>query len=262
MTSLSIHTDQKHPAIKLPPLIAHRGYSAVAPENTLAAVRAAHAAGARWVELDVQLLGDGTPVIWHDAGVSRCSNSRGKLRKMDWAKAQKLDVGGWFSDSFAGERMASLTAMLELLNELQMGANLEFKVCKKRDPQLLVTTCLPLMLAALPPERLIISSFNLQVLESCRAYAGAERLALGILCTRLPSDWQTRYQHLEAFSLHPAWNRLKRKQVKAIKRAGYAVLCYTVNDPNAFAPYWQWGVDSAITDEPGIFQRYLGKQAS
>ncbi len=52
-----------HPAISVPTLIAHRGYSAAAPENTLAAVRAAHQAGATWVELDVQLLKDDTPVI-------------------------------------------------------------------------------------------------------------------------------------------------------------------------------------------------------
>ncbi|MDG4869253.1 glycerophosphodiester phosphodiesterase family protein, partial [Guyparkeria sp. 1SP6A2] len=65
-----------HPAIEVPTLIAHRGYSAAAPENTLTAVRAAHQAGARWVELDVQLLGDGTPVIWHDSDVSRCSDGR------------------------------------------------------------------------------------------------------------------------------------------------------------------------------------------
>ncbi len=63
-----------HPAISVPTLIAHRGYSAAAPENTLAAVRAAHQAGATWVELDVQLLKDDTPVIWHDGDVRRCSD--------------------------------------------------------------------------------------------------------------------------------------------------------------------------------------------
>ena len=257
MTTTATNAGLQHPAIQLPRLIAHRGYSAAAPENTLAAVSAAHAAGASWVELDVQLLGDGTPVIWHDADVSRCSDSRRKLRNLDWEQAQQLDVGGWFSDAFAGERMASLEAMLNLLNALNMGANLELKVNKGRDPVALVETCLPLIQAALPPEQMIISSFNQQALRACREQAGADELALGILCEAIPTDWQAQAESLQAFSLHPHWARLKRTQVAAVKRAGYPLLSYTVNDPSAFAPYWHWGVDSAITDQPAAFQRYL-----
>jgi len=262
MTPISTSADFCHPDIQLPRLIAHRGYSAAAPENTLAAVRAAHAAGARWVELDVQLLGDSTAVIWHDSDIARCSDGRGELKHLDWAQAQKLDVGGWFNDDFAGERMASLSAMLDLLNALEMGVNMELKVNKGHDPRLLVETCLPLMLAELPPERLIISSFNQQALQACREQADARTLALGILCNALPADWQTQCQQLEAFSLHPSWSRLKRSQAEAIKQAGYALLCYTVNDPSAFAPYWDWGVDSAITDQPEVFRRYMDNQAN
>lgn len=261
MTPISASADLKHPAIQLPRLIAHRGHSAAAPENTLAAVRAAHAAGARWVELDVQLLGDGTAVIWHDGDIARCSDGRGDLKRLDWTQAQKLDVGGWFSDEFVGERMASLPAMLDLLNELEMGVNMELKVNKGHDPRLLVETSLPLMMTELPPERLIISSFNQQALQACREQANAKTLALGILCDALPADWQAQCQRLQAFSLHPSWVRLKRTQADAIKQAGYALLCYTVNDPSAFAPYWHWGADSAITDQPAAFQRYLDNHA-
>lgn len=262
MTPTSTSADFHHPDIQLPRLIAHRGYSAAAPENTLAAVRAAHKAGARWVELDVQLLGDGTAVIWHDADVARCSDGRGDLKHLGWTQAQKLDVGGWFNDDFAGERMASLAAMLELLNELEMGVNMELKVNKGHDPRLLAETCLPPMLAELPCERLIISSFSQLALQTCREQADAQTLALGLLCDALPPDWLAQCQRLEAFSLHPSWYRLKRAQAEAIKQAGYALLCYTVNDPSAFTPYWQWGVDSAITDQPAAFQRYLDNHAN
>ena len=82
------------PMAALPRLIAHRGLSASAPENTLAAVRAAHEAGITWVELDVQLLADGTPVIWHDATVKRCSNGHGRLAKLSLAEARRLAVAG------------------------------------------------------------------------------------------------------------------------------------------------------------------------
>ncbi|UZH11914.1 glycerophosphodiester phosphodiesterase family protein [Halomonas sp. BDJS001] len=246
-----------HPAIQLPALIAHRGYSAAAPENTLAAVRAAHEAGATWVELDVQLLGDGTPVIWHDGDVARCSNGRGGLVSMDWAKAQTLDAGGWFDDRFAGEKMPSLSEMLALLNKLEMGVNMEIKVNKGRDPIALVERALPEMLDTLPPERLIISSFNAAALGHCRQFASKERLALGVLFGSVPKSWREQCEAIEAFSVHPHWPRLKRAQADAMQRDGYQILCYTANDPSAFHSRWAWGIGSVITDEPAAFKRFL-----
>ncbi|MBZ5486835.1 glycerophosphoryl diester phosphodiesterase [Halomonas aquamarina] len=249
-----------HPAIALPTLIAHRGYSAAAPENTLAAVRAAHEAGARWVELDVQLLGDGTPVIWHDADVARCSDGRGNLAAMSWAQAQALDAGSWFSDRFAGEKMPSLEAMLTLLNKLGMGVNLEIKVNKGRDPIALVERVMPEVLAALPPERLIVSSFDAAALGRCREFAPSEELALGVLFGSTPKDWRAQCEAVDAFSIHPHWPRLKRAQADAMIDAGYQLLCYTANDPGAFNSRWAWGIACAITDEPAIFQRFLDNQ--
>ncbi len=134
-----------------PRLIAHRGLSARAPENTLAAVRAAHEAGCRWVELDVQLLGDGTPVIWHDRDINRCSNGRGRLADLDIDQARRLDAGSWFDAAFAGESMATLEQMLTLIDELALGLNLELKVNRGRDPKALVERVLPTLLDALPP---------------------------------------------------------------------------------------------------------------
>ncbi|SDN05776.1 glycerophosphodiester phosphodiesterase family protein [Vreelandella arcis] len=246
-----------HPQILLPTLIAHRGYSSAAPENTLSAVRAAHRAGARWVELDVQLLGDGTPVIWHDADVARCSDGRGKLRRMDWPQSQTLDVGRWFGSAFAGEKMPSLDAMLALLNELEMGVNLELKVSRGHDPIALVERVVPIVLEALPTERLVLSSFDRLALRHSRTFAKPERLALGMLFNRLPKDWQAQGREIDAFSIHAHWGRLKPAQAAAIRQAGYALLCYTPNDPNAFHPLWSWGAASAITDEPELFRRYL-----
>ena len=246
-----------HPAIEVPTLIAHRGYSAAAPENTLTAVRAAHQAGARWVELDVQLLGDGMPVIWHDSDVSRCSDGRGELASMTWRQAQALDVGSWFGDRFAGERMASLEAMLALLNELEMGVNLEIKVNKGRDPIALVDVVLPMLLAALPAERCIVSSFDGAALAHSRRHAPREALALGALYGSVPKEWRAQCAAIQAFSIHPHWPRLKRTQAAAMRRDGYQILCYTANDPSAFQSRWAWGINSAITDEPAAFQRYL-----
>lgn len=242
-----------HPAIALPRLIAHRGLSAHAPENTLAAVRAAHAAGFDWVELDVQLLGDGTPVIWHDAGVRRCSDGRGRLAELDLVRARRLDAGSWFGDAFRGERMATLDEMLTLLEEFEMGVNLELKVNRGRDPRALVETVLPPVLEALPAARRLVSSFNDTALVLARARAGPESLALGVLFEGISRDWRSRCKPVQAYSVHADWKRLKEARVRQVVEAGYRLLCYTANDPTAFAPRWQWGVATVISDDPARF---------
>lgn len=241
-------------ALDLPRLIAHRGLSARAPENSLAAVRAAHAAGIDWVELDVQLLGDGTPVIWHDRDVARCSDGRGRLAALDLAAARRLDVGHWFAPAFAGERMATLDTMLALLAELGMGVNLELKVNRGHDPVALAEAAVPKLMEALPSERRLVSSFDARALGIARSLAGPERLALGALFDRIPRDWAARAEAIQAVSVHANWKPLKAERARAIKAAGYALVCYTANDPAAFAPRWDWGVDAAISDDPTRFR--------
>lgn len=241
------------PTVDLPRLMAHRGLSAHAPENTLAAIRAAHAAGFEWVELDVQLLGDGTPVIWHDPGMRRCSDGRGKLSKLRLEQAREYDVGAWFADGFRGERMATLDETLALMAELGMGLNLELKVARGRDPEALAESAIPRLLEALPYQRRLVSSFSPAALEHSRSLADASSLALGVLTESLPRAWQAEVDAIQAYSIHCDWKRLKEKHARQISETGIALLCYTANDPVAFQSRWDWGVTSVISDDPGRF---------
>ena len=77
-------------------IIAHRGYSAVAPENTLAAVERALEAGADAVEWDVHVAACGTPVLIHDASLGRTTNGFGPVRRRSLSQLQALDAGSWF----------------------------------------------------------------------------------------------------------------------------------------------------------------------
>ena len=86
-------------------IIAHRGYSARAPENTLAAIDAAVRAGADAVEWDVQIASCGTPVLFHDAHLGRTSNGVGPVRRRTLGQLRLLDAGSWFSAEFAEERI-------------------------------------------------------------------------------------------------------------------------------------------------------------
>ena len=96
-------------------IIAHRGYSARAPENTLAALEAAVSARADAVEFDLHTAACGTPVLFHDAMLSRTTNGVGPLRRRTLEQLKTLDAGKWFSPDFAGERIPSFEETLRAL---------------------------------------------------------------------------------------------------------------------------------------------------
>jgi glycerophosphoryl diester phosphodiesterase len=96
-------------------IIAHRGYSARAPENTLAAIQAALDAGADSVEFDLHVAADGTPVLIHDANLGRTTNGVGPVRRRTVGQLRGLDAGAWFSPAFEGERIPTLAEALEMV---------------------------------------------------------------------------------------------------------------------------------------------------
>lgn len=88
-----------------PQIIAHRGYSARAPENTLAALGAALAAGADAIEFDIQTAGCGTPVLFHDLMLGRTTNGVGPLSRRPFGLLKSLDAGSWFSPEFKDQKI-------------------------------------------------------------------------------------------------------------------------------------------------------------
>jgi len=86
-----------------PEIIAHRGFSARAPENTLSALEAAIETGAESVEFDIRIAACGTPVVFHDAMLGRTTNGVGPLHRRPLAHLKALDAGSWFGEAFAGE---------------------------------------------------------------------------------------------------------------------------------------------------------------
>lgn len=101
---------------RLPFLIAHRGASSAAPENTLAAFERALDAGAEVLECDVQMSRDGVAIVMHDPTVDRTTDGRGAVRNLDWDEIRALDAGyaGRFGAAFAGQRVPRLEELFEL----------------------------------------------------------------------------------------------------------------------------------------------------
>lgn len=244
--------------MQLPRYIAHRGLSKHAPENTLAAIQAAADAGCEWIELDVQCLGDGTPVIWHDATVDRCSDGQGALIDMTREDIRRLDVGSWFSAEFRGERMALLDEALSLVSALDLGLNLELKLNPGHDAETLANVAVHRAHQVLPQDRLLVSSFDMTALEHARSQDDA--LALGLLYEAVPRRWASGAERLRPYSVHADWTQLDQERLIEVQSAGLALLCYTVNDPERFASWWDHGVDGVFTDDPGLFDARYQRQ--
>lgn len=118
-------------------LIAHRGYSADAPENTLAAFDLAIARGFLHIETDVQLTSDGVPVLFHDKELDRHTNGQGYLAETSYQELLQLDAGSWFGPQFSGQQVPTLADFLarHLNDDGQTGIHLHLEL-KSQQPRL------------------------------------------------------------------------------------------------------------------------------
>jgi glycerophosphoryl diester phosphodiesterase len=236
-------------AIALPPVIGHRGAAGCAPENTLAGFRMAKSIGCRWVEFDVRLTGDGAPVLLHDNRLERTTDGRGRVSARARAAIRRHDAGRWFGPAFAGERVPSLAEALALLAELNLGANIELKAVRGKEAAT-ATSVAGLVGGAwpAPSAHVLISSFQRGTLEVARDHA--PHLARGILFRSIPRDWRRIAEELGCATIHADHQRLDPSAVAEIRRAGYPLLAYTVNDAERAKRLFDWGVTSVFSDVP------------
>lgn len=220
---------------------AHRGASAEAPENTLAAFRAAEAAGADGIELDIQLSRDGVPVVIHDDTVQRTTDGRGDVGGLRLRQLRQLDAGSWFSPAFSGEPVPTLEEVLAWAGG-RVRLNLEVKAARAADALLE-------LLPAFPEADVLISSFNLRLLEALRLRD--ERLPLALVTdTRFWRRLLKRAAALRAESLHPRHELVSRSLVQACHRGGLRIYPWTVNFPERSLKLSRLGVDGVFSDDP------------
>jgi glycerophosphoryl diester phosphodiesterase len=110
-----------------PRIFAHRAGGALAPENTLAAIRFGKSLGYRAVEIDVRFSRDGVAVLQHDAAIDRNTSGTGPIAEHDWAELALLDAGAWRGEAFRGEPPALFADAAALIRSLGMYAHVEIK---------------------------------------------------------------------------------------------------------------------------------------
>jgi glycerophosphoryl diester phosphodiesterase len=221
-----------------PRIVAHRGGGSLAPENTLAAIRLGASLGFRGVEFDVMLAGDGTPVLIHDETLERTTEIKGEVALTPYQELEKLDIPR-FQDA------------ARLCRELGVWANVEIKPAKghsRATGEAVAGMASELWRGA--PLQPVLSCFSSVALEAARA--AAPDLPRGLLVDQVPADWLGQLRALDCVALHCNQQHLGEQRARAIKKAGYGLLCWTVNDPVAARRLLGWGVDCVVTDALGL----------
>jgi len=234
-----------------PLIVAHRGLSSHYPENTLAAFRAAIAAGAHMVELDVNLSLDRQPMVIHDESVDRTTDGSGAVQAQTAAQLSRLDAGSWFDPTFAGEKIPTLKQVLEALKG-RIGVNIEIKpeAFEAHGPEDSVERQVwELVREKGMKDDVLVSSFEWQALERLRNLDSG--IALGLLSDVPANDSLFHWCHrVQGFSWHPDYRVLTPSQVKTLHKMGAKVFPYAVDGKIDVPGMLSMGVDGLILDDP------------
>ena len=242
-----------------PLIIGHRGASAVAPENTMAAFREAIAVGADGIEFDVRLTRDGVPVVIHDGTLRRTGGLAQRVADLTSAEIAKVDVGSWFAPSFANETVPSLAELFTLFESNNRTLYLEMKCDSPVEYAPLAEACCQLVSEYALTERVVIECFQLPALEIVREInSNIKTVALFEPSISTPSvlldqSIINKAQDVGAVAL-ALHHRLARKSlVSKAKDAGMHVAVWTVDDPAWLERARTLGIDAIITNNPAKF---------
>ena len=231
--------------------IAHRGASAAAPQNTLAAFRRALELGADGVELDVHLSADGVPVVMHNFNLEESTDGAGHITDKTLAELKELDAGSKFAPEFAGERIPTLAQVFETL-EGKMLVNVELKDISPSGVGLEAPVVEVVRKYGME-KKVLFSSFNPFTLRRIRPHA--RDIPSGLLVAhdlpiQLRRAWLAPFTPHEA--RHPDAEMTDERLVKWCHARKLRVNVWTVNEPVEMKRLIALGVDGIITDVPDV----------
>lgn len=226
-------------------IIAHRGASHEAPENTLSAIHRAIELRADYIELDVHLTSDGIPVISHDPHIKSHVSTALPIEALTLAQIKEFDVGHWFHKDFIEERIPTLE---EVLNLSRGSTNLmiELKKSGADSLSLVKQTIEVINQAPLQEGKIIIGSFDLEILSYVKQLKPHQPL-IGILedMSYLPLFLKLGIDHF-AFD----FALLNESVIHQLKNEGMTVWTYTVDDPSHIQALIDHKIDGIITNDP------------
>lgn len=207
--------------------VAHRGFSGIAPENTMAAFRLAlEQPYVHWIELDVQLSKDGVPVVIHDFTLERTTNGTGRIKNLDWKELQQLDAGSWKNAQYRGEKIPSLAQVLDICRG-RVSLNIELKTAGDMYPGLEKAVLREILMRDMH-DQVVLTSFERAALRRTKELAAEIRT--GLIIDARPDDLAKQLENLQCSFLSMGYPRLDRKLMKNLTGRGITVMAWTVDD--------------------------------
>ncbi len=239
-----------------PLVLAHRGASAYAPENTLAAFNLAFEMGADGIELDIRLTQDGVPVVIHDDTVDRTTNGRGVVKTMTLEEIKQLDTSYKF-DNYRGEKIPTLAEVLRAVGKRGI-VNIELKSTTLKTDGIEAAT-LAVIQDTGTFDNVIISSFNPFALQ--RMFVLEPRLPRGLLyAPHLPLYLRRAWLRplARATALHPHCSMVDAQFVAWAKSKGLRITTWTTDDPAEMKRLCDLGVNAIMTNKPDVLRQVVG----
>jgi len=250
------------PKLPLPKIIAHRGSSAHAPENTLAAFELAVAGGAEGIEFDMRLTRDREAVVIHDADLKRTGLAEGIVSAMTVAELAEIDVGTWFNRKypakrnpvFEKERAATLAAALDLLKDFPGLIYIELKCEPAGARDLCEAVCRVIRESRALPQ-MIVKSFELSAIPIIRELCPEVQTAAlfgAKLMNALRKDARIirAAKAVDAHQISVHYSLATRRLVNRANEAGLPVTIWTADSPRWVERGARLGLKAIITNDP------------
>jgi len=241
-----------------PIIFAHRGTSAHAPENTIAAFELALAQGADGIELDVKLSADGHVVVIHDATVNRTTGAHGRVKDLSLVDLRTLEAGSLFSEKFRGEKIPTLEEVFEAVGKRTF-INVELTNYNTPRDHLVESVCMLVKKFGLQ-KRVLFSSFLAWNLSRARSYL--PEVSRGLLAFNgLLGAWGRSFGFVfgKYQALHPNLKDTTHQQVQRVHRLQRRIHVWTVNAAEDMHRLFGWGVDGIFTDDPQLAIQVRGE---
>lgn len=230
-------------------IIAHRGASGIAPENTMLAFELAYREGAQAIELDVHLTKDHVPVVIHDEKVDRTTNGYGFVKDLTFKEIQMLEAGTWFDRPLVNIQIPSLETVLLWAKSRNIIVNIELKTNKINYEQIEMIVYEQVASHNLL-DRTIFSSFNPKSLETLSSMKSDLNLAL--ITSKLKSYEKIKEakHQLNINALHCKYSLVNKRFIHMLHHLNLKARVYTVNRISQILKCYSLSLDGVITDFP------------
>lgn len=247
-----------------PLIIAHRGASGLAPENTLSAFSKAIEIGVDRIEMDLRMTLDGEVVVIHDKTILRTTNGRGSVRKLGLKRLKKYSAGSWFHPKFEQEKVPTLREVLELVN----GQTTLLLEIKNGSPYHhgIERNIVNLVNEYNAHKWCIVQSFNDRVLNNFRELPNLNSDIQKLFSAFIPvapfyGGSKFSYKRLRNYhyadEVNINYKYVSPRVVKKVHQMNKKVNVWTVNEKSNMKKYIQMGVDGIITDFPDRLKQLI-----